>query len=179
MIEVEKKSLMISSMKGNYDRLLIRQKPFHLQGRIHSVIVCLDILFQDSHHSMCLTKASRRGNWRLQTQILGWLISYLSPASNWRVVCSTTASLTFLSEEKEGEKRWPAIGEKLLHEKELGDTQASLNHHFLLTGLIILLSFLFHNIVGTFLWFVHHCPHFLKERCANILGDLEKTNMQM
>jgi hypothetical protein len=26
-------------MKGNYDRFLIRQKPFHLQGRVYSVTV--------------------------------------------------------------------------------------------------------------------------------------------
>ena len=30
---------MKSSMKGNCEKFLIRQKPFHLQGRIHSLIV--------------------------------------------------------------------------------------------------------------------------------------------
>jgi hypothetical protein len=39
MIKVEKKSLMKSSMKGNCEKFVIRQKPFHLQGRIRSVIV--------------------------------------------------------------------------------------------------------------------------------------------
>jgi hypothetical protein len=33
MIEVGKKALMASSMKGNYEKILIRQKLFHLQGR--------------------------------------------------------------------------------------------------------------------------------------------------
>jgi hypothetical protein len=37
MIEVGKKSLMKSSMKGNCDRFLIRQKPFYLQGRMLSL----------------------------------------------------------------------------------------------------------------------------------------------
>jgi hypothetical protein len=39
MIDVEKKSLMKSSMKGHCDRFLIRWEPFHLQGRICSVTV--------------------------------------------------------------------------------------------------------------------------------------------
>jgi hypothetical protein len=39
MIKVGKKFLMKSSMKGNCDRFLIRQKLFHLQGRICSVTV--------------------------------------------------------------------------------------------------------------------------------------------
>jgi hypothetical protein len=37
MIEVEKKSLLKSSMKGNFDKFLIRQKLFYLQGRILSL----------------------------------------------------------------------------------------------------------------------------------------------
>jgi hypothetical protein len=41
MIEVEKKSLMKSSIKENCDKFPIRQKPFHLQGRIGSVTVAL------------------------------------------------------------------------------------------------------------------------------------------
>jgi hypothetical protein len=39
MIKVGKKSLMKSSMKGNCEKFLIRQKLFHLQGRILSVTV--------------------------------------------------------------------------------------------------------------------------------------------
>jgi hypothetical protein len=39
MIEVEKKSLMKSSIKEKCEKFLIRQKPFHLQGRICSVTV--------------------------------------------------------------------------------------------------------------------------------------------
>jgi hypothetical protein len=34
-----KKSLMKSSRRGNCDKFLIRQKPFHLKGIIHSVTV--------------------------------------------------------------------------------------------------------------------------------------------
>jgi hypothetical protein len=35
--EVEKKSLMKSSMKGNFDNFLDRKKTFHLQERICSI----------------------------------------------------------------------------------------------------------------------------------------------
>jgi hypothetical protein len=38
MIEVEK-NLMKSSMKGNWDRFLIRQEQLHIQGRIYNVTV--------------------------------------------------------------------------------------------------------------------------------------------
>jgi hypothetical protein len=39
MIEAGKKPLMMSSIKGNWDKFLIKQKPFHLQGKIHSITV--------------------------------------------------------------------------------------------------------------------------------------------
>jgi hypothetical protein len=39
MIEVEKKSLTKFSMKRNYEKFLMRQKAFHLQGRILSITV--------------------------------------------------------------------------------------------------------------------------------------------
>jgi hypothetical protein len=39
MIEEEKKSCIKSPMKGNCEKFLIRQKPFHLQVRILSVTV--------------------------------------------------------------------------------------------------------------------------------------------
>ena len=38
-VEVEKNFLMESSMKGKCNRFLIRQKLFHLQGKILSVTV--------------------------------------------------------------------------------------------------------------------------------------------